>query len=405
MKRDANEEAKARIHAIVDLDTYRTRRQELLNNFNKEFPDDSACWIAVISELKEAGLLDCRRCYGSEIEISKTFRTFVCLQCKKKHQLTAGTYFHGVRRIRAWLFAIWTIDQSFYVSSNWLSKALCLSQSASLHILKTALVVTERAQVELSKDTFPTFKFRNFFDKRSLLTAANTKPNEELAADEAESDAYKKDDNERDSTKWSQTRTQQSKAKAATGRHKDKKKKEKNSKNSGQKESLAEGELQRGILSILRSADRTVDDLIEELGHSSRDVLSVLTELEFDGTIICKAGGKISLAPARPDQGSLAIEVFPANLIIEAKKENAASIESVDTAIVFRIIAKRRLIGLSRKYMSLYLSASAEIVTATSSSRMLSCCVANGYIGSRYLKRYCSGQTLTLAKTKTVYCK
>jgi hypothetical protein len=404
MKRDANEEAKARIHAIVDLDTYRIRRQELLNNFNKEFPDDSACWIAVISELKEAGLLDCRRCYGSEIEISKTFRTFVCLQCKKKHQLTAGTYFHGVRRIRAWLFAIWTIDQSFYVSSNWLSKALCLSQSASLHILKTALVVIERAQVELSKDTFPTFKFRNFFDKRSLLTAANTKPNEELAAEEAESDAYKQDDKERDSTKWSQkkTNTQTSKERAERGGHKNKKK---TSKNCAQKESFAEGELQRGILSILRSADRTVDDLIEELGQSSRDVLSVLTELEFDGTIICKAGGKISLAPAKLDQDSLVIEVFPANAIIEAKKENAASIESVDTAIVFRIIAKRRLIGLSRKYMSLYLSASAEVVTATSSSRMLSSCVANGYIGSRYLKRYCAGQTLTLAKTKTVYCK
>lgn len=404
MKRDPKEEAKARIHAIVDLDAYRRRRQELLDSFNNEFPDDSACWTAVLSELKEAGLLDCRRCYSSSIEISKTFRTFVCLECKKKHQLTAGTYFHGVRRIRAWLFAIWTIDQSFYVSSNWLSKALFLSQSASLHILKTALVVVERSQSGLSKDAIPTFKLRNFFDKRSLLTAANTKPKEELTAEEPNTSENEQKESKRNSKSRTKnnTKTQETKTKTEHGRNKYNKK---NYNNSDQTAPFSGNALQKRILNILRSADKTVDDLIEELEQSSRDVLSSLTELEFEGIVVCRAGGKIALAQAKVEQESLALEIFPATDIRMTKKKDAVFSDSSDTALVFRIIAKRRLVGLSRKYMSLYLSASAEIVTATSSATMLSSCIANGYIGSRYLKRYCSGQTLSFAKTNTVYCK
>ncbi|MBX9939386.1 MAG: hypothetical protein K2Y32_09045 [Candidatus Obscuribacterales bacterium] len=404
MKRDSKEETKARIHAIVDLEAYRSRRQELLSNFNKAFPDDSACWTAVISELKEAGFLDCRRCYCSNIEISKTFRTFVCLECKKKHQLTAGTYFHGVRRIRAWLFAIWTIDQSFYVSSNWLSKALCLSQSASLHILKTALVVVERSQSELLKDTIPTIKLRNFFDKRSLLTAANTKPKEELTAEEPKSSEHEQKESKRDSESRTEKKTKTPETKTKTKREKNTYNKKKGN-NWDQTAPSSGNALQKRIQNILRSADKTVDELIEELEQSSRDVLSSLTELEFEGIVICKAGGKIALAQAKVEQESLALEIVPATEIRMAKKKDAVFTDSSDTALVFRIIAKRRLVGLSRKYMSLYLSASAEIVTATSSARMLSSCIANGYIGSRYLKRYCSGQTLSFAKTNTVYCK
>ena len=159
---------------------YCQQRSKLLQEFNSAFPDEPSCWTFIFSEMRIAGHLRCSRCSSDETEV-QSGRKLVCNSCRKKRQVTAGTIFHGVKKVRAWLFAIWIIENSFYVSSKWLGEAVGVAQSSALQIIKSTLLILEKERFESSAIALETFRFRLFFSKRSILTPALKKPADEVS--------------------------------------------------------------------------------------------------------------------------------------------------------------------------------------------------------------------------------
>ncbi|MBX9938257.1 MAG: hypothetical protein K2Y32_03345 [Candidatus Obscuribacterales bacterium] len=401
----------ARLNAFL-TDEYIARRQELFEEFNSEYPDDDSCWRSIFSEMKRSGLLRCKKCGSEEVSISADFRVLSCTLCKRDSRATAGTFFHGVKKIRAWLFAIWIVDNGFYVSSKWLASAVSVAQSSALHIIKSALVVVGKSHVPREFLGLELSLFWRFFDKRTVLTQALRSPKEELNTDcrdranagaeedsggSSESDRYTTRDCDATTEHESGIETETEKAsRFATGQDAESDSVESQS---AECQSQSESDLFRCILSLLEEAPRNVDTLIELLDGNSQEILAVLTELEFTGQVRSCAGGLYERVY------SSALSTFEARIDLldglESADENKAADEPLKrfqmAARCFFRVSKSLAKGIGRKYLSLYMTCANEIILGLSTGRFLGNCVLSGYVGSRFLRRYCSALQVGLA--------
>jgi hypothetical protein len=105
-----------------------------------------------------------------------------CQFCFKKRWLTAGTFFHRIRRARPWLAAIFLIEHGVAFNSFQFHRLLGIAYSSALSILKKVSVVIQSAMRDDDFIRLPSALFLPLFTKRSRKTPANKKP---LAEEEA----------------------------------------------------------------------------------------------------------------------------------------------------------------------------------------------------------------------------
>lgn len=401
----------ARLNTFL-TDGYIARRQELLEEFNSAYPDDDSCWRSIFFEMKRSGSLRCKKCGSEEVSLSADYRVLSCTLCKRDSRATAGTFFHGVKKIRAWFFAIWIVDNGFYVSSKWLASAVSVAQSSALHIIKSALVVVEKSHVPVEFLGLELSLFWRFFDKRTVLTQALRSPKEELDIDgfntasayaeegsgeSSESNSYKTRDCGAKTEQDTEVETEREQASDFANWQKSESDSVEPQNNEYQ--SPSESDLFRHIISLLEAAPRNVDTLIELLDGNSQEILAVLTELEFTGQVRACAGGlyeRVYSSALRTYEAR--IDLFDGLEAADETKEDDDPLKRFQTAArCFFRVSKTLAKGIGRKYLSLYMTCANEIVLGDSTGRFLGNCILSGYVGSRFLRRYCSALQVGLA--------
>ena len=121
-----------------------------LAEFDTIFPTQEDCVEEIYSRSEEI-LLKCQQCFSEDIDKPYGARVATCNVCKKRNFLTAGTFFHGMKNARDWLFAIWLIGRGVSVSSSAFHEATDYSQSSALNLFnKIATVVDCRSFICLS---------------------------------------------------------------------------------------------------------------------------------------------------------------------------------------------------------------------------------------------------------------
>lgn len=356
---------------------YKEKRQEILLSFNQVYPTDESCWQALVMHLEEAGLLYCRKCKSSIVEIRADHRVFCCKKCNKKGSTTAGSFFHGVKKLRAWFFAIWVLEKNFYVSSKWLGQTLEISQSSALHILKSSLYLIEDSLAVPECKRFSIQQFRLFFNKRSLLTPARKKPEDETEVTEEKGN---KDETESSECK---RKSQGSCTK---------------SKRTPSKTDTADSTITQ-IIACLEKEKSTLDELIKRTKLASSKVLSALTELEYDGRIAATTGGKYSLSPQLKLNSQSQYTSIEQALKASAGDRRKKSIH--DSFVLFEMISAEIVKGFSKKYIGLYIGLCNKLASANTKESFLETCIMSRYIGSRRIYKYESQETLDFVMTRS----
>lgn len=373
----AENSVQERLKNLMSID-YEVYRDQLLISFNKRFPTDESCWLAIVSDMREQGTLRCKKCGSPEVEVSIEDRTQSCKDCKKASFFTAGTFFHRVRKIRAWMFAIYILDKGFFVSSKWLGYSIGVAQSSALHIIKSALLVFEQNESLEDGLKVKLIQFKKFFSKRSILTGALVKPINEMT-DLDEDDEYnsKTKDTERRPKKKSKPSYDPETAIAPAQRIKKNKTEE----------------LEERVLQELSKGQRSIDELVKLTKESSQRLLTVLTDLEFSFKIRAVAGGRFerlknSLVKTNYEDKPLEqwLEEYSNKNNKEGYEEN--STDAFDSIAVFCTLARKVARGLSRKYIGLFVALSNEIILGRSLGDFFSSCLGAGYFGSRFIRNY-----------------
>lgn len=354
---------------------YKEKRQEILLSFNQAYPDDESCWQALVMHIKEAGLLYCRKCNSSVVEIRADHRVFCCQICNKKGSTTAGSFFHGVKKLRAWFFAIWTLEKNFYVSSKWLGQSLGISQSSALHILKSSLYLIEQSMANTECKRFSIQQFRLFFNKRSLLTPARKKPEEE-AETKDEPESKNKPQARRSKAKESGTQAQKD----------------------GTKTDTTDSALCK-IIACLGKENSTLDELIRRTKLKGSTVLSALTELEYDGKIAATSGGKYTISQPQKIASQAQFPSIEQELNSTAGKRRRKSIH--DSFVILKMISSDILKGFSRKYIGLYIGLCNSLASESLNDSFLETCIFSRYVGSRRLYKYESQESLGFILTRS----
>lgn len=396
---------------------YIERRQYLLDKFDCHYPDELACWRYVISQLRAFNLLNCRICGSSDVIVSDDFRQLFCQDCAAESRSTAGTFFHGVRKVRAWLFAIWISEHGFYVSSKWFASAISVSQSSALHIIKSTLLAAER---NLDVSEFLEVSLSNlnrFFAKRTILTPAMLKPSQELedvfksyadcSKDEAWKNSESGDNNVSDivdvevepidvSSKGSPNPEFDFDFSSAISSSNE-------SLSADSVVSISENHSLSSVYRSLGSTPLTVDQISAITGLEWQEILAALTELEFDGLVTGLAGGAYVLNGDDRDGVVLRSE----NMSSEQSKQFEAKAKSANSRDDFFISARCffRVIldiahGVSRKYMSLYVACANLLVNGDLDDNFMEICLRTGYLGRKVLRSYITPDVLEFVPLK-----
>lgn len=168
------------------------------NRLNQRFPREEDCLKELI-RLSKGRAFRCETCKHSDFEKVKGRRGLKCKGCGSIVHPTAGTYFHGIRKPRAWLARIWFFEGGVCISSLRFSKLLRISFSVALNIFRklTLVIVTAFSEKLMSVRSrwFTSLTFR-----RSLETPAREHPSSEEQVLEREQQRQQEERDEQESS-------------------------------------------------------------------------------------------------------------------------------------------------------------------------------------------------------------
>ena len=146
--------------------------------FCTQYPTEESCLEALQEKFSDPALWMCRYCHSTSIETIKGARVGRCLQCRKPYWFTSGTFFHRIKKIRAWMGAIWLFENGYISSAFAYSQLAQIAQSTAQRIFK-CLFWTLNSHCDLGDFFTDSGNFLPLFNKRSLATARWKHPNTE----------------------------------------------------------------------------------------------------------------------------------------------------------------------------------------------------------------------------------
>ena len=326
--------------------------------FEKKFPDEDYCWKWLFQYAKSGGLLKCRCCGKQYTGRIRKLRAFVCAFCGKTTWITKGTLFVHVRKLRAWLAAIWFTEHGIVVSSLWLSRFAGIAQSSALNILRRLRIILEDYMDEAPK-LIETGRFTDIMLRRSRLTPAACHPRseesemrkkrcdaeraasrQESAGSDAESDssAFKPthDADKQDPADDSQSSPEIDASDLGAAD-------EVGPRAASSDENFVWSERGREIYDLLERRSMTFDELSDELGLGAEEMSRELTALEVQGLIINVGGGRYKRTSAARELSRL-----------EPKGARMSTAEKIPTLSDIVEFVRFHFHGVSRKYLQMY---------------------------------------------------
>ncbi len=129
----------------------------------------------------------CHKCHSVHLDLHEGDRTATCLLCGKINYLTAGTFFHGVRRPADWVRAICLLEDGIVFSASMFSSLTGMALSSVSSMLSKLLIVLSRQMESCPAER--SSSFLPSITKRSLQTPATKQPAaEQDVFDEIESE-------------------------------------------------------------------------------------------------------------------------------------------------------------------------------------------------------------------------
>lgn len=146
------------------------------NEFIKEYPNEEDCVSELFSRAYGRSL-SCTACGAQNIKKSGCGRLLYCHNCKQKTYALAGTFFHNIRKPRAWLGAIWFMEHGIPINSAQFARLSNIYYSAAQEIFKRLTF-----QITCKMNNLPEVcsrEFINLFRRRSRITPAGEHPDAE----------------------------------------------------------------------------------------------------------------------------------------------------------------------------------------------------------------------------------
>lgn len=144
--------------------------------FEQTYPTDEACIVAILENVYGQEWQICGRCQRSNTHLEKNYRALKCDDCGHTTWPLANTFFCKVRRIKAYVGAIWLLQNGFAVSSFQFHKLANIAQSTALNIFKKVAIIIENT---MERATLPSTCFDEAIGKRSKETPARLHPTAE----------------------------------------------------------------------------------------------------------------------------------------------------------------------------------------------------------------------------------
>ena len=366
------------------LDGHDKRLQKILDKvgvvweeFCSIYPDEGACWFALFDALTANNALYCRSCNSRALQFSPLSRSTRCESCCRVTWLTAGTVFHGARKLRPWMAAIWLFEHDIKISSSGFSFLLQIAQSSALNMYKSLFFVVNSEGKQNATQASSSL-FLQIFNKRSLETLSWQHP----VTEEPLPDRNLQTSNGGASRAIEPSESPQPKTNSAPP-------------TSASKQEASEGSVNAvgaAILELLTGGEKTFDEICRHNDFKTAEINVALTLLELDSKIVSLVGGKFGLACGEPFRWS-------PNSSETAHKESGSSLsadlqQSVDS---FCQLIKQEFHGISRKTVALYaalkqLPLSCEKLEKITSSRLLGACLFREPVGKDKIRLFVSPQ-------------
>jgi len=242
------------------------------------YPNEEACWFALFEALRANNSLFCRSCHSVEVQFAPLSRSTRCENCYKVTWLTAGTVFHGARKLRPWMAAIWLFENGIKISSSGFSFLLQIAQSSALNMYKSLFfVLNSEGQEPVTQVS--SSQFLSIFNKRSLETLNRQHPSTEEALPGKNFQDFG------------------SGASSVQALHSDSCQPKISKSAEGKEEfsECSESPLEEHILELLADGESTFDAICCRTGFSGAEVNRALTILELDFKIVSRMGGRYGL--------------------------------------------------------------------------------------------------------------
>ncbi len=352
--------------------------------FHRKYVDDDACWADIAKNIVLGRLHKCRRCRKRDFSLTKHVKVIECNGCGQKMSVSAGTFFHKVKKIRAWMAAIWLVQHGETVSSTFFAFLCEIAQSSALHILKSVYAVTEGWRCRNSANV-SSKHFLSWFMRRSSETPRKEAPAcEEKVFQDEELARLEKESNIREITE--------------------------------NKIAIKDlGQVEVGIFEMLIPGPLSVEQIALRTGLKPAELLSTFTLLEILEIIRPIPGGLIGLYPGAQEK-VYGLE-DSAKLITDLKVKNACQNASCTACLSeqqatklamllaqFRMFSESTFVVCSRKHFHYYLSVFAYISmikakdapscggrannsrpAEESEETLLNLCLRRGYVGARFM--------------------
>lgn len=355
------------------LDGHEKKLQKILDKvgvvweeFCSIYPDEGACWFALFDALTANNALFCRSCNSRAVQFSPLSRSTRCESCCRVTWLTAGTVFHGARKLRPWMAAIWLFEHDIKISSSGFSFLLQIAQSSALNMYKSLFFVVNSEGKQDATEASSS-QFLQIFNKRSLETLSWQHP----VTEEPLPDGNLPESHGADSKTNTTPTASASRQEASEG---------------------SESTVGARILELLIGGEKTFDEICRHTDFKTAEINEALTLLELDSKIVSLVGGKFGLACGEPFRWS-------PDSSETAHKESGSSFsadlqQSVDS---FCQLIKQEFHGISRKTVALYaalkqLPLSCEKLEKITSSRLLGACLFREPVGKDKIRLFVSPQ-------------
>lgn len=290
----------------------------LWSQYKRKYRTDEDCLKELYRIAQRESLLECGNC-GNQMEVAGSYKILRCKSCKMTCLLTSGTLFHGARKIKAWLGAIFLMERGVTPTSLRFHKLAKIAQSSALNILRKVRMAIEGNLQEDSEEV-PSSLFWLIVCKRSRETPARSHPTEEekqLVRDELDNPPV----NEPASQQPPETEA-------------------------AKKEAELTGE-KKIVFDKLSEEPQSIDDLCKATGLPSPNVAAALTFLELDKLVTSLEGDRYVVKSQETAEKKPSPESHRRDLDHKA-------LTTVELIIQFIF---SRFHGSSRKYLQNYVSA------------------------------------------------
>jgi len=153
--------------------------EENWSEFLLAFPTESSCVEELFRRVFDREF-SCLNCGSALVKRINNSRITYCYDCKVELHTLAGTFFHNIRRARAWAGALWLMERGVPLNSCQFARLAAISPSSAQKIFKDlSLLLLQNLDDDSLMDSY---SFLPVFNRRSRVTPAGQPPQSEEAS-------------------------------------------------------------------------------------------------------------------------------------------------------------------------------------------------------------------------------